>query len=315
MNRLILYLFICVINLGMYCNVHASDSIPGDYKIHSLNGHRFSPCFDYHSPFIFTGVRMGLGIGQTEDVEYFALRVGDYELLTLTGNIIFSDMNVKYQQRIKDWLALFLGYHFTARVGTQFSSLFVEGINTVNEFEIGWLIRLYKSEKHILSTHYNIYNAEANFIDFRNTLSKLQEDSLVAVSQNIPSLIGAAGIRYNYAPSKLIGIGILAEIGYGEALTRKKTKIFYKLSPKLDIDLSSRTRIPLGIMLNYFLTSAPAAAQVKETKTQLFRLKLSYLGANDFILGISTAFGLFPVQSSDRELKAFFGSLEMNYYF
>lgn len=295
--------------------IAASDSISYASRIPTLNGHIFTPMIDSYSPFIATSIRMGIGIAQTEDIEYYAIRIGDYELLSLEGNILFSDMSVQYQQRIKNWLAIFAEYHFTARIGTEFSSLFIEGINTVNEFDLGWVMKVYQNEKHIISTHFSINNVTAKFMSFENVIGNITTDSTVALSQTIPSLIGAVGVRYAWVPNSIIGIGLLSEISYGEALTRSKTRFFFKLGPRIDIDLSSKTRIPLGIALNYYITTSPAFAQVKERNTQLLKLKLAYIGANDFIMGLGFAWGKIPVNSTDRNLNASFGSLELNYFF
>ncbi len=308
-----LYIFIS------YCliinQVAASDSIPGTSKIPSLNGHKFIPMLDSYSPFIFTSVKMGVGLAQTENIEYLAIQIGDYELLSLEGDILFSDASVSYHQRIKDWLGIFVNYKFSARVGAEFSSLFVEGINTVNEFDVGWVMKVYESRKHILSTHFSINNLEAKVINFQDAFENLKEDSMVAVSQTIPSLIGSIGLRYAWAPNPLIGFGLVTELAYGEALIRSETKFFFNLGPRIDIDLSSKTRVPMGIALNYFVTSAPAYVTVKGSNTQALKLKIAYLGANDFIMGIGTAWAKIPTRSSEKNLNAFLGSLELNYFF
>jgi hypothetical protein len=315
MNRLRLILFTLIIFGLVFNPVTASDSIDCVSRIPTLNGHIYTPMIDSYSPFISTSIRMGIGIAQTENIEYYAIRIGDYEFLSLEGNILFSDMSVQYQQRIKNWLAIFAEYHFTARIGTEFSSLFIEGINTVNEFDLGWVIKVYQHEKHIISTHFSINNVTAKFMSFENVFGNFTTDSTVAISQTIPSLIGAVGVRYVWAPNSLIGIGLLSEISYGEALTRCKTRFFFKLGPRIDIDFSSKTRIPLGIALNYYITTSPAYAQVQEKNTRLLKMKLAYIGANDFILGMSAAWGSIPVSSTDSNLNAFFGSLELNYFF
>ena len=299
----------------IFIEVQAIDTTRCDSRIPQLNGHIFTPMFDATSPFINTSVRIGVGIAQTEEVEYFAIHLGEYELLSLTGDVLFSDINVMYQQRVKDWLAMFAEYHFTARIGTEMSSLFVEGINTVHEFDVGWILKAYHSEKHILSTYFSINNLNAKFIDFTNILESISGDTLIPASRDVPALTGSVGLRYAWAPRSLIGIGLMAELSYGEALSRSTTKLFYKLGPKIDLDLSAKTRIPLGIALNYFITSAPAVVQDIEKRTQLLKLKFSYLGAGDFIIGFSTAWGKIPVNSSDEILNAFFANLEMNYYF
>lgn len=293
----------------------ANDSITTVRKVPILNNHVFIPMDAEYSPFTNTNLRMRVGVAQTERIKYLALHLGDYELLSLEGRILYSNMDLFYKQRVKNWLAMFVNLNFTARIGTEFSTLFAEGVNTVNELDIGWLIRVYHSEKQILSAKINISNFNAKIINFKNAFDNLANDTLVAVSQGVPALLGDIGIRYFYVPVKMLGIGLLADLAYGETFVREKSSFFYTIGVKAELDLGSKTRIPLGIALNYYIASSPSSIQVQNQNAQEAGFRLAYTGANDFIISVGASWGLIPVRSSDKPLNAYFWNIELNYYF
>jgi len=258
---------------------------------------------------------MRVGVAQTEELEYLAIKVGDYQLVSLSGKIFFSSMNLHYQQRVKDWLALYVDLDFTARIGVEFSTLFAEGVNTVNHFNVGWLIRLWHTEKHLLSSYFNLSNYNASFVNLKNAFEGLKNDTLIAVSEKVPALIGALGMRYYYVPSDLLGIGAIAELDYGESLRRGEQTIFYILGAKVDLDLYGRTNIPLGFALHYYVSSNPSFIQVENDEAQILGFRIAYTGGNDFMIGFGGSMGLLPVESKDNPIRAYFGNIELNYYF
>lgn len=314
-NRRIILLVLLIATGFFTCRTTANDSITTVRKVPILNNHVFIPMDAEYSPFTGTNLRMRVGIAQTERIKYLALHLGDYELLSLEGQILYSDMNLYYKQRVKNWLAMFVNFDFTARIGTEFSTLFAEGVNTVNEFSIGWLMRVYHSDKQILSAKINISNFNAKIINFKNAFDNLANDTLVAVSQEVPALLGNIGVRYFYVPVKMIGIGLLADLAYGETFVREKSSFFYTIGIKAELDLGSITSIPLGIALNYYIASPPSSIQVQNQDVQVAGFRLVYTGANDFIISIGSSWGLIPVRSSDDPLNAYFGNIELNYYF
>jgi hypothetical protein len=71
-------------------------------------------------------------------------------------------MSLGYQQQVREWLAAYINFSLSTRVGTELQSLLSQGINTLTSFEIGWNIKLIDGDKYTFSTVVELQNNEGS---------------------------------------------------------------------------------------------------------------------------------------------------------
>ena len=131
-----------------------SDSI----KRPKVGDHTFTPVSYSNLPFTNTYLYTTTGVGQSLDLVHQLDPLDGTKLIGLQGEVSFIDIGFSYQQRVRDWLAVYISLNLSARLGTELQSILLQGVNTVSGFEIGWHIRLLESDKVALSTVVELEN-------------------------------------------------------------------------------------------------------------------------------------------------------------
>ena len=225
-------------------------------------------------------------------------------------------MGATYQQRVRDWLAAYVDLSLSARVGTELQSILAQGINTISTFDIGWHIKLAEGRKYALSTIFQVQNYQGSFINLlgfiRDVINKYPDPNL---NENIPLLAVASGIRFAWGMNDLIGLKASSDISYGETYTRGENGFYFKTGGGIDFDFQPRYSLPVGLVINYSISSMPDVVYVENKKAQIIQAKIAYTGARDFNLGIEYSYMKMPLLLQEKPPTVQSITLSARYYF
>lgn len=281
-----------------------------------LNKHYFVPNSSTQSPFIKSSFGMNLGIASSKDFDNVILQIGDTALIGYKGSLIFADLNFDYNQKIKDWIALYMNIGVTARLGTEVQSMLSQGVSTISYFRIGWLFKLLENEKHYLSGSIQINTYNANFISISGFVDDIISGSpKPSISKAVPILNGYIGLRYAHGFNEKFGAVAFGEIGYGESYERGSSSVTYSMGGLLDMNLATTTKVPLGFALFFNILSRPELVQVEGNFATNGGLKISYSAAPHFNVGTEISRLSVPVPNVEEKVisTAFF--INCIYYF
>jgi hypothetical protein len=260
-------------------------------KIPTLNGHSFPSVMHFKSSFINTSIFAALGMGTSSLLQYDGVSVGDYLIQRFQGKILFVNAEVQYQHKINSWLAMYFSFTLAGRLGTEMSTILVEGFNTIAGGDIGWLLKIKQNKKLNLSTSIYLRSYKGNFISvsryFEDIINNVPDPGVV---KNVPAMTAGVGLQGAYAFNNMFGLQAHAQFLYGEAFTYEQNKAFYTLGLVGDVDFKPRQNFPLGLALGYTLTSSPQIVMNTGEYANICIGKIAYTGSDDFELGLQYSF-------------------------
>ena len=314
MKKLIYLFTILVIGSG---SLSAQSSEPGaEPKVPTLNGHVFLSSTYLRSSFINTSVQADLGFGITSVITTPGIEIGDYEILSFKGQLMFFDVDAFYQQRFTPWLAMFMSLKVAGRVGTDMSTIVADGVNTMAGGDIGWLIRIAHTDKLNLSGAVSLTNVTGNFINVSTYLDEVIDgEPYPSLTKTVPSMISTFELRGAYAFNPSYGLQANVAYGYGESLERGNSKGYFAIGVLGDLDFNPRRQVPVGLALGYYLSSAPVVVMKDGGTANLFIGKISYTGSNDFELGLQFTYYNIALSSMDEKPSVTKAMLSFKFYF
>ncbi len=285
-------------------------------KIPELNGHVFIPNTYIEDPFMNSTFDLGVGFGSTGEYKYPIFDVDENNIYGVSGQLIFVTVSLKYQQKIQDWVALFIKYSLAARIGTNVGSILAEGFSSINSFNIGWKIRLLESEKVKLSTAVGISNYNGTFL----SVSKFIEDIInnqpyPSLVTNTPALNGNLGFQFAYGMSELLGLKIHYLNSIGESLERSKAAYYFSFGAGIDLNLYNKHNVPIGFSLAYILSSRPEQVFKESGLSNNLTFKFAYTGTDDFVLGLHTSYTRVPISEDHGNFNTMGLAFTITYYF
>ena len=315
--RKLIYLFVILTACSGSVLAQATDSSSlssADSKTQILNGHRFPSTSYMRSAFVSTSVQADLGFGATSALTLPGIQVGDYEILGFTGQLIYIDLDVQYQQRFTPWLALFISAKMAGRVGSDMSTMLVDGVNTLMGGDIGWLVRIKETEKFMLSAAIKLSNIRGNFINIPEYFEELiNNEPYPSVIKQVPGLTAGLGLRSAYAFNPTYGLQFSMDYMYGETLTRETSQSYFAGSFLGDIDFNPKHEVPLGLALGYALSTSPVLVMNDGGSANLFLFKIDYTGSNDFELGLQ--FNMYSTYLKSIDDKTFVKKVMLGFKF
>jgi hypothetical protein len=256
-------------------------------KVQLLNNHVFPSLNGFGSSFINTSLQANIGFGSTAKLKIPGLIIDDNEILSFEGKVLFMNVNVKYQQRFTPWLSMYFSFALAGRLGTDISTILVDGVNTMNGGSIGWLIRIKQTQKLNLSGTINVKNLTGNFINLTQYIEDIIEDNPnPGIFQKTPAMNMGIGVFGAYAFNSKYGMQFSAGLAYGESFERKKNKSYFSAGILGDVDFMPKNNVPVGFALGYTLSSAPEIIMNNSGTTNIILGKIAYTGANDYELGL-----------------------------
>jgi len=305
-------ILILIVSSGFLVNAQNEQS----NNLPNLNNHYFIPNSNTPSPFIRSHFGMNLGIASSDDFENIILEIDGEPIIGLKGSLVFADLNFDYQQKIKDWIAFYLSIGVTARIGTELQSMLTTGVNTVTVFRMGWLVHITEGERDKLSASLQINNYNTNIIDIGGFIKDIIDGaSNPSISKNVPILNGSLGLRYAHAFNEVFGFQGFGNIGYGESYERGESSFVYNIGGLIDMNLATKTKVPLGFGLFYNINAYPELVQVKDKSATNGGLKISYSGAPHFNLGLEVSRLSVPIPNIEEKVKSTSILITSKYYF
>ena len=285
-------------------------------KIPELNDHVFTYFSSLKSPFTNTSFTTNLGFGSASNLSYEITDINGQPIAGINGSLIFTTLSFDYQQRVRDWIAMYLHGGLTARLGSDVFSLLSQGVNTVTTFKIGWIIKLIEGEKYALSGNIGINNYSGTFINIQRFLEDVINNvPNPSISASAPVLLGEAGLQFAYGFNEVIGLSLEGTLGVGESFDRKDSDLRYALKGGLDFNFKHKYDVPLGLALGYNLVSQPQLVYINKGTAQITGFKLSYTGTRDYLIGIETHLMNIPLENVDEKSRFLVALLSMRYYF
>lgn len=306
--------FIGLILLGLVAGmVQAQES---GNKIPELNDHVFVYMASVKYPFTNTIFTTNLGIGNANNLSYEIEDINGQPIFGINGNLTFAHLSFDYQQRVRDWVALYLYGGLTARLGTDVFSLLSQGVNAVTSFKIGWLIRMAESEKYALSGTIGLNNSSGIFINIRRFVEDIiNQVPSPSITTDVPILLGDFGIQFAYGFNEVIGLSLDGNLSIGESFDRKDPDFRYALKGILDFNFKGKYNIPLGVALGYSMISQPELVYTEQGTAQISNVKIAYTGTHDFIIGIASSMTDIPLEDVDQKSRFITTALSIRYYF
>lgn len=302
MKKHILILIIFVFGLNTIWAQDNDTKTSSEYKVSRLNGHQFLTASHFKSSFINTTLQANLGIGATSVLDIPGIKIGDYRILQFKGRIMFFNAHLEYQQRFTPWLAMYLTYDMTGRVGADMSTILADGVNTMSGGEIGALIRLMQSKKLNLSTNINVQNLTGNFINVVEYVEEIIDGNpYPSVVKKVPAMSVEAGLLGAYAINATYGFQFHAEFGYGESYERGNSAGYLSAGFSAEADLNPSIEVPIGFGLGYSLSSAPEVVMNNDGYSNLIHAKIGYTGAKEFELGLEYTLYNIHINSIDGD--------------
>jgi hypothetical protein len=268
-------------------------------------------------PFIRTAMRSKIGYGGADNVKVVVLDLGDSLSLGLEGDVLYAYLDLHYKHAVQNWLAVYGGVNLATRLGNDVTSFFTQGVSLLTGFNLGWLIRLWEADRHMLSTAVSLSNSSTTLVDFYGYLEDVIEDrpnpSLV---RDVPRLNGTVDLRYAFAATDMLGIVGYAAGTYGETLQRgAKNEWFYSLAATLHLDLARKTDLPIGLLGGYGYRSAQDPEGIALQGAHAAALNISYTGRRDFTFGVDLMYELIPTRGFQESADVFTVLTSIWYYF
>jgi hypothetical protein len=284
-----------------------------------LNGHKFLVNSIISTPFINTYVQNRLGVGQTMNLS-IPETVIEGQPVQVKGELLFTFLNLEYQQVIRDWLAFNASVDILGRLGNKPGSLIAEGIDVAAGYQFGWLFKLYQNKEFMLSGSADVSNRSYTVIDLKDFVQgiidsgKITEDNKLI--KDIPALRAGVGVKGAYAFNSVFGLNAFVNVKYGEtAVYGAPSDWFLSYGLAFDADLLPKQKVPVGFLLGFFASSVPGTDGELESYPKNFIFQVNYTGNEDIIIGLESNFQYYRPVDYDDDIKFANFSFNMRYFF
>jgi hypothetical protein len=299
-------LFSVIMSLVFTGYSYSQDSIVKKYA--ELDGHNFLNNTSIGLPFTNTFYKSVLGGGQTVGLDIPDIYINDTKVLTMSGDLLYVNLNFVYQQQIRDWLAFTGRINVNAQTGTETGALLASGINLATGFNFGWMIKVFENRKMALSS--SLYLSRNSYFvadlrEFTQTLidsGKLTKDNKIMYS--LPLVRGGMRLNYAYAFNKTFGLLSDLIIDYGESAYRGESSVWnYSYGLAFDADLMPKQRVPLGFLAGFMHTSIPTTREETDRQPNVFLFQFNYTGRKDLNLGLEVTYNWYKPQNFNNYLQ------------
>ena len=285
---LVFYLFLLLLSGNI---IAQEEDVLQKYEIKEqrlLGGHYFTPTNEIRMPFILTHVRTSLGVGGMSDLKYPSIEIGEEEYFYMQGDVFVAILNFEYQHAVKHWLAVFARFGISGRLGSSLATLTKQGINYATTFDVGWLIKVYRNDKFVLSTSFEVTNGNYSIINLQQFINDVVDgvdDPSLTRSNN--SVFGLAGVKAAYGFNEFIGLNAVLDLGYGETITRTLDNEFFTVSAlNVDMNFYKLINTPLSLSLGYLHSTYPKSNNSDVFSTNVLIAQINYIGRTDFVLSL-----------------------------
>jgi hypothetical protein len=256
------------------------------------------------------------GITTSEKITYPISLGTDTTLFGLDGYVLFVQGDFLYQQKIKDWLAVYLNLGFAVRTGNELSSITLEGINTLTKFELGWKFKLIRTSRFMLSGGFSITNNEAVFINISEALRIFNTNNAnKSFTEEVPALYSSVKTSLAWGLTPTIGVTGSLNVGFGESLVRGEAAAIYDGQMGIEADLYARTKVPLGLRFTFRSSTVPELLWANSGTTEVYSLRIAYTQSKDFRLAIDSNLSRSPIEDISGDASLYGFNVNLQYYF
>lgn len=290
------------------------------YKVPSIGKLKFFTALNLPGPFIDTHLQNSLGYGRSAKVKIPVLEINGEPLYAITGSSLYTNLVFEYQYRVQEWLGVWGRIGVLARLGTGAGSILSQGITAGTTFELGWLFKLHRGERHLLSTSFSLNNSSSTFIDIFSFVKTAIDSGGITPDNKIvkdsPTIISNADLRYALALNNFIGLTAIVKLSYGESMDRTSgNEMNYSLGGLFHFNLDQKIDAPIGLGVGYQFSALPDNEFFNSEETQSIILKIAYTGRPDLDIGVEMTMFRVPVKGIEEDATYFSTMLSMFYYF
>ena len=289
-------------------------------RLPHLNGHTYIASSTMpQTPFVTTYFRNSTGMGRAIGYD---IPVYDSEgelITTVEGKLTYMMLEISYQQALNDWLAVWLTGAGVGRVGVNAESVLSQGLSGVGAIELGGLARILNKDKLILSGTFSLrHNKQigVNIIGFAKSIIDTGIIDEANLLTRIPAWRYKGGLRFAYAVNDLLGFILTTDLGFGDNLEGKdKSDTVFDIGGLASLDLNTRTKLPIGLLLGYSHTSYPESSGDIIERIGAVTFRIAYTGSREFSLGLEFAYASAPLKEADKSLNYGATYINLQYYF
>ena len=309
MRRCIAVLLLTV--LAPTATVSAEDS-----GFPSLGDHVFVPVMTITEPFLVTYVQSTVNLGWTLNSEAsLAIPPDSVVISGIETDQLFAGLGFKYQQKVKDWLVVRMGLDVVGRLGVDSSSLLADGVTAVLGYDIGWMMRIYRSNSLLVSGSLGLGTSNSSFINLLEWSEAVIAGEDASLSNSATSLVGYGGLHAAWGIDRRFGLLGSLYANYGEALDGSGDNSWYSdVRLALSYDIRQDLDIPLGLALTVGRVENDVNAD-SEAGTWFWDLRFAIQGRTDFTLGLDVGIYYFDVDTQSDRLQAARLTIDMRYYY
>ena len=311
--------------IALFILVPCADGVTGtttsaDYGVPKLGNTTFLSNTLIPNPFINTRFTNILGFGQTINLQTPLQKILGETVPGLNGEVYYANLDFEYQYAVREWMAIWGKIRINGRFGNEMQALLTQGATAFGGFQIGWLFRLWQTERHMLSLSADVNKTITTIIDIYGFLKTAIEDGEISehnkIIRDIPILTTALGLRYAHAISDMFGLTAMGRLAYGQSIRRDEDARFYpSLGLTLHMDLKNTEDIPIGFITGYKFSSAADNGDGILSDAQSFLFNISYTGRADLNLGLDIQYQQLPMVGYDERVEFLTGLISMTYFF
>jgi hypothetical protein len=301
--------------LGLVIVALAVPATAEESGIPHLDEHQFVPVLAITEPFMTTHLQTDVGLGWTVNAKQPLFNPIDSTVVgEIASNQFLTGIGVVYQQGVKDWLVVRLRLGVAGRLGTDTSSLLNDGITGALEYEVGWMMRVYRSRSVLVSGSVSLSSANATFVSVSDWSEAQQAGEDAELVRPRTSLRGSGGAHAAWGINHRFGLLGSVFGRYGETFDGDGDNAWYS---DLRLALSYDAREDLDLPVGFALTGGRSENDVNsgtDEGTWFWNLRLAGI-RSDFTAGVSLQSAYFDVSDQSDRLQFFEIKLDMRYYY
>jgi hypothetical protein len=292
----------------------ASPGMAEESAIPSLGDHHFVPLSTIAEPFITTFVQTLVTLGAVNAM--VPLVDSDSTVIALIGADHFlASLGVRYQHAVNTWLAAGFSLGVVGRVGTSTTTLLSEGLTADLKYDLGWLMKIYRSRSFILSGSVSLGNNSATIINIQDWAASIGGSETIPLVRSRPSLRGSGGLHAGWGLSRRFGLLGTVIMSYAESLDGlgengwdSDVRLAFSYDAKQDI------KVPVGLAL----TGGRYGNNVNSdsgTGVWFWSLRLATQSRSDFTVGFEFSTSYLTSSKSDMDQTLYQFGFDMRYYY
>lgn len=282
----------------------------------SLGDHVFVPVMSITEPFLVTYVQSTVDLGWTLNSEASLAIPPDSVLISgIETDQLFAGLGFQYQQKVKDWLVIRMGLDVVGRLGVDSSSLLADGVTAALGYDIGWMMRIYRSNSLLVSGSLGLGTSNSSFINLLRWSQAVIAGENALLFSSATSLAGYGGLHAAWGIDRRFGLLGSLYANYGESFDGSGDNSWHSdVRLALSYDIRQDLDIPLGLALTGGRVENDVNAD-SEAGTWFWNLRFAIQGRTDFTIGLDFGIYYFDVDTQSDRLQASRMAIDMRYYY